>query len=146
MRHLLGFRWADPRRSFAFRLTLVIVALVTVTVAGVTYMAVQIVQDNLRGQIGERFEAQATDVNDLVHVFLEGRVSQVQVMATSDAIVGSVDRRNASYPGGAEEALSEIQSLDERWIAAADDDPLVVSVIDPEENETAHWLADFLTS
>ena len=146
MRNILKLFWRGPHRSFAAKLTFVMILLVASTMIAVTFITVRIVNDKLTDQIGGTLEAQATDVNDLVHVFLEGKVSQVQVLATEHSIVGSIAQHNASYAGGDEDALAEIQALDERWIAADDDDPLLAGIIDPDGSETAHRLAEFLDS
>ncbi len=122
------------------------IVLVASTIIAATFVTVRTVNDRLTDQIGDTLEAKATDVNDLVHVFLEGKISQVQVLATERSIRESVAQRNASYGGGAEDAMLEIQSLDERWMAAADDDPLVIGTIDLEGTESAQQLAEFVDS
>ncbi len=138
-----------PRHwSFTIRLTLAIVLLVILTLSSVTIIVNRIVQITLTQQIGENFEAKAESLSDLVKVFFFEGVSQIQVLALSPDIKNALVARNESYMGNIQEIQVEIQAIDDLWLAAADDDPLIVSIINPDyaTNSVAYQLTNFLES
>lgn len=145
----LSLRSLDPRRSLTARMFLVAVLLVTATLAAVTFFTARTVRDRLSVQIGENFQAHADGLGELMGASLMEKVGQLQTLALSDTVRDGVAERNASYTDGPEEILAQIQSLDKRWLAAADDDPLIVNTtakdptVNPAGDQLAHFLAEF---
>ena len=92
-------RWFDPRRSFATRLAICIVILVTVTLAGVTYITTKIVQSALTDQIGENHQRHAESLSEFVALYLLENANELQALAVSHVIIDALAERNASYTG-----------------------------------------------
>ncbi len=139
-------RWFDPRRSFATRLALSIVILVTLTLAAVTYITTQIVQSELTDQIGENHQGHAESLSEFVALYLLENANELQALAVSHVITDALAERNASYTGPTALIQAEIQALDERWLAAPDDDPFILGITanDHSVNLAAHQLTQFL--
>ena len=139
-------RWFDPRRSFATRLAICIVILVTVTLAGVTYITTKIVQSALTDQIGENHQRHAESLSEFVALYLLENANELQALAVSHVIIDALAERNASYTGSTARIQTEIQAIDERWLAAPDDDPLILGITadDHAVNPAAHQLIQFL--
>ncbi len=141
-------RLINPRRSFATRLALAMAVLVALGVAAATFVTSEVVRSTVTDRTGENFQAQAESLNKLVALYLLEKVTELQVVASSDAIEEAVAARNTSYAAPPEQIQEEIQALDARWAGAADDDPLILSVTSTDKaiNPASHELASFLDS
>ena len=150
------FRWLDPRRSFATRVTLVIVSLILLTLAGATLVTLRVARTNLTEQAGHAFEGHAESLSELVQLYLTSNVSELQQLAAVNQLDQAAADRNASYSGDDASILVQLLALDEQWRTAADDDPLIRSVVlvggeherDPVKHAMtdpgSHSLAEFL--
>ena len=141
------FRWFNPRHwSFRTRLALVMSLLILVTLAGTTFINAWLAQPKLINQIGQSFQGQSENLSGLVGAFLQDKVTQIQVLATSDIIRDALADHNASYTDSEAQIQAEIRALDAAWQTAADDDLLVVRTISDDEimNPIGHGLVDFL--
>ena len=138
----------------ATKLTVIIVSLIVLTLAGATLITLRAVQSNLTGQVGGNFEDHAESVGQFVGLFLYSNANKVQVLSQSHSLHASTAERNASYQGSETQILAELQALDQRWQEAPDNDPLILSItfrkntadtVDPVHVQTAgRTLADFL--
>jgi|GEM_PF-1361927 len=141
--------WFNPRNwSFASRLTVIMISLVLLTLAGITYVTVTTVRDRLEEQISKSFLLQAKDLGGLVAGFFQENGTQLQVIAASQILQNVLTERNASYKGNQTEIENEILAVDKVWLTAADDDPLIVRTTsdDPTINPIGHELSQFLTT
>ena len=50
-------RWLDPRRTFGTRLTIIIVSLILLTLAGATLVTLRVARASLTDRVGENFQA-----------------------------------------------------------------------------------------
>ena len=66
---MIRFRWIDPRRSFAARVTFVIVSLILLTLAGATLVTLRVARTNLTEQAGHTFEGHAENLSELVQLY-----------------------------------------------------------------------------
>ncbi len=141
------FRWFDPRHwTFGTRLTLMVILVVSITLVGVTLINIRAMRTTLSEQVGEDFASEAVNLKELVKLFFQNKVSELQTLALADAIKGPVIVQNVAYTGSAEEIQAQIEAINIDWMAAADDDPLVVRVTNdnPTVNPAAARLALFL--
>ena len=131
--------------TLSTKLTAITVAMVVITLAGVTFIASRTIQSSVTQQIGEAFELEAEAISIEITSFLVGKIGQIQAIALVDAIKDAVIEKNASYSGTPAEIQSQIDALDAQWRAAADDDPLIRRTISPDEavNPIASQLVDF---
>lgn len=138
-------RFTPRHWSFATRLTTAAVVLIAVTIVAVILPVLQTVETHLVEQVGTNFEAQAINLNNLTSLFLLEKASQLRVLAKSELLQEAIITRNASYTGNEAEIMEGILQLDEQWITAADDDPLIAGVTagDLALNPAGHQLADF---
>ncbi len=141
-----AFRWWNPSNwSFVARLTLLIILLVAITLAAVTYITTNIVRDRLVAQAGQNFRAQADSLNDSIGAFFLERVGQLQVQSLSKVMAQILIDRNDSYQGSELDIFEEIQLLDAAWHEAPDQSELVSQVLSTNrfENPVAFRLDDF---
>lgn len=142
----LRSRWFDARSwSFAIRLTLSITLLTTATLAAVTYVTAPMVRDSLTDQIGESYMMQADSLSISVNSFLKEKVAQIATLALASSIGSELETRNAAYTSSEASILAEIQALDEQWVSADDDDPLIQSILttNPALNTTTFQIVDY---
>ena len=134
------------RGSIRVKLTVPTAIAILIALGAYSFIIVQSTQNALTEQVGESFVSHSEDHGDQIANFFLENAGQLQVLALSDILRAAVEERNASYDGSVSEILDEIQYLDKDWIAAGDDDPLVVSVIseDPTINPSTDTLLDFL--
>ena len=115
----------DPRSwSLTTRMTTGMAVLMIVVLAVVVGVTLRSVRTTLTEQVGETFAVQAEGLSDLVGAFFLEKVSQVQALGLVALVKERVAEQNAGYTGGQAEILAEISALDERWVAAPDDDSL----------------------
>ena len=136
----------DPRSwSLTTLTTTGIVALMILVLAVVVGVTIRSVQTTLSQQLGETFAVQAEGLGDLVGAYFLEKVSQVQALGLVELVKEEVVEQNADYMGSETEILAEIEALDQRWVAAADDDPFIQQIItsDPAVNPVAFQLKAF---
>ena len=138
-------KWLYPKNwPFVARLIVPITLLVILFLVGLTLLTTQQGQTTLSQQVGNNLETQAESLNQLMSLFLLGNVNEIQAVSLSEDLQHIVAERNAGYSGPQAEILQEIQQLDEAWLVAADDDPLIVNTINPDNNPIAHQLLRIL--
>ncbi len=76
----------------------------------------------------------------LIGEFLARELNKVQILALNELFLTSAIGRNTVYIGDDETTLQGLLATDDRWVDAADDDPLIVGIID---NTLAKQLRDF---
>lgn len=141
------FSWVRPRTwSFTIHLALTMVVLASVTLTGVTMVSIYRVQNALTEQIGHQLEAQAQSLNELVAFFLLDKVSDLRVLATSDALIAAAVAKNHAYHGSEAEIMEEILRLDTSWVESVDSNALIDAVTSQDEvqNPAAFQLGRFL--
>jgi len=145
---IYGVFVARQFRDYTLRTKLVtaFVAMVAITMGGMSLITLQTVRSALTEQIGENYTADAENLGRLVAGFLEAKTTEIVALAASDTIKDQLVERNQSYAGSADAILAEIQALDEQWVVASDDDPLIRAIITPDRaaNPTASQLMDYL--
>lgn len=137
----------DPRRSFAARIGLAIIVLVSLGLVATSLVTLTIVRTRVTTQVQSNFQAQAGGLQQLVALFLAEKATELLVLGESDTIQTAAAARNASY-GPNDESLPEVQRLDKHWLKASNDDPLIRSVTsrDRTVNAAAPSLTRFLDS
>jgi putative methionine-R-sulfoxide reductase with GAF domain len=108
------------------------VAVAAVAVVGVSLLTLQSMRTSFTEQIGQDYAVQAESVGRLIDVFFREKVTQIVTLETVDVVREQIEERNASYTGDPVSILAEIQALDERWVAADDDDPLILAITSPD--------------
>ncbi len=145
---IYGFFVARQFQNFSLRAKLVtaFVGISILLVVGISFITTRTVTEALTQEVGENFQVQAQSLRSEVNLFFHEKVSQMQALALVDGIKEQTESRNNSYTGTNEQILAEIQSLDEQWIAAADDDPFILEIITPDEesNPAGFQLKDYL--
>jgi HAMP domain-containing protein len=129
--------------------TKLIIAFMTVTIISmgmITGVVSLNVRNTLRLNIGQQFAALANDQLTLIENFFLEKISQLQVLRLSDILRETVEDQLDDYEGSQDEILAQILELDEHWLTAPDNDPLVMKVLTPDEdiNWAGEELEDFL--
>ncbi|MBN1976079.1 MAG: GAF domain-containing protein [Anaerolineae bacterium] len=121
-------------RDYPMSMKLIISLAMTAAIAvvGVSLIAIQTMRTSLTEQIGQDYAVQAESVGRLIDAFFKEKVSQIVTLETVDVVRKHVEERNASYTGDPTSILAEIQALDERWVKAGDDDPLILAITSPD--------------
>ena len=135
-------------RNYPMSMKLIIALAVTtaIVVVGVALIAFQTMRTSLTEQIGQDYAVQAESMGRLIDAFFKEKVSQIVTLETIDVLREQIEERNASYTGDAASILAEIQALDEQWVAAGDDDPLILAITspDPAANPATSQLRAYL--
>ena len=129
--------------------TKLIIAFVVVSLAtalGISQIASRTVRSSLVQEVGTSFVTQTGSLRNQVNLYFHEKVSQLQALALVDTVKSTLELRNDSYEGSTEEIIEQIQQLDELWLTAADDDPLISRVVTPDEatNPVSYQLYDYL--
>ncbi len=146
---MLAPRWLDPRRTFGTRLTIIIVSLLLLTLAGATLVTLRVARGSLTDQVGENFQGHAESLSELIDIYLTTNINEVQQLASNHALVSAAAERNATYQGSSDSILGQLLALDEQWASALNDDPLIQSVVvtgaqeDRVANPAGHTLSEF---
>jgi signal transduction histidine kinase len=138
-------RLAPYNWSIATRLTVAALIFFVITISVGRSLAIRTIQNNLVQQVGANFTAQATSLNNLTSLFLLEKVSQLQVLAESEQLQDTITNRNTVYTGNDAAIKEQLLALNQQWLAAAGQDPLVANVTttDLDRNPTTHQLAAF---
>jgi diguanylate cyclase (GGDEF)-like protein/PAS domain S-box-containing protein len=120
--------------------------LVFVSLAGLSFFIIKSVRSTLTEQIGDNFRTQADSLDDLETLYLVESVKELQALASSVAVRDAVRERNSSYSGSPEEITAGILALDDVWVTATEEDPLIATVTsrDQTTNQATHRLGEFL--
>ena len=111
------------------RLTIIIVSLLLLTLAGATLVTLHVARGSLTDQVGDNLQGRAESVSELVQLYLTANVNEVQQLAANRAIVEAAAQRNATYQGTSTNILTQLIALDEQWRSAPARDPLIQSVV-----------------
>lgn len=122
------------------------IAVAAIAVVGVSSVALQTMRTSFTEQIGQDYAVEAESLGHLVDSLFREKITQIVALTAVDVVKEQIEERNESYTGDPASILAEIQALDERWVAAGDDDPLILDVIspDPAVNLTTFQLKDYL--
>ncbi len=135
--------------SFGFRAKLLVPILILIgaIMLTVTVVVSTSLTSAMEAQIGSSFADLANAQLDVIDNFFLEKISQLQVLGINDKVKGEASLQNETYVGSQEQILAEILALDQAWIEAADNDPLVQGVISTDEaiNAAGEELEDFLT-
>jgi putative methionine-R-sulfoxide reductase with GAF domain len=145
---LFGYLAVHQFRDYPIGTKMIVtfIAVAAVAVVGVSLLTLQSMRTSFTEQIGQDYEVQAESVSRLIDAFFKEKVSQIVALETADVIRKQIEERNASYTGDQASILAEIQALDERWVAASDNDPLILAITspDPMVNSTTSQLRAYL--
>ncbi len=136
-------------RSIGFRLPILIMSLVALSLLGSTVFSALQSNRILTAQANERFARQAEGLSNEIRFYLEGSLEALQALAVSERIIESLENNKYLTAEGTpltqEQILAQIQNLDTQWRNAGDNDPLIARTIaDSEEtNVLAHQLYNF---
>jgi methyl-accepting chemotaxis protein len=132
--------------SMSAKLIVTFVAVAAIAVVGVSLLTLRTMRASFTEQIGQDYAVQAESLGRLIDSFFREKITQIVALPAVDVVKEQIEERNASYVGDPASILAEIQALDERWVAAGDDDPLILDIIspDPAVNLTAFQLKDYL--
>ena len=130
--------------SLQNKMLITFIGLMVLAIGTITLIITDRVENVLTERVGEGLLLQAHSNANLINTYFHEKVSQIQVLAFNDVIKENVEAKNDAYTGNAQEILSGIVALDEQWIAADENDPLLRSVLstDPEINEVTFQLSD----
>jgi methyl-accepting chemotaxis protein len=126
--------------SIQFRLPFFIITLLTISLLGSTIFGSVQTNRTLTQQANERFAAQSKQVAKEVQLLLEKSVASLQTLAASEGLVEPIGELNTRYvnadgtPLTEEQILTQVQTLDEQWRNAAENDPLVAQTIAQSED------------
>lgn len=128
------------------KLVIAFTAITIISLSIVTGAVTLSVRNTLQENVGQQFADLADEQLAIIDTFFLEKVSQLQVLRLNDLIRQTVEERNKIYAGSEEDILTEIIALDEYWLTAPDDDPLVVRAmtLDEEINRANDELTDFL--
>jgi PAS domain S-box-containing protein len=99
---------------------------VTVLAAGpISVLAIRATTAALAEQVGEGLVAVAETQAQNIGTVLAQRVIAMDAFALDEHPQAAVAAQNAAYSGGTREIEAELARLDEQWVAAGDDDPLI---------------------
>ena len=100
---------------------------------------------SLREQIGSSFAQMSASSADQISQTLVEQIHLLDTLTLDHMVWEELEMRNQAYEGTEQAILAEIAQLDERWMSASDDDPLVQrATTDNEEfNRIAYILHNF---
>ena len=144
---IIFYFWRRFRNyQLANKLIFAFIILSLTTALGISQVVSRTVRSSLTQEIGSNFVVQTGSLRNQVNLYFHEKVGQLQALALVDSVKEALEQRNDSYEGSAQEIINQIQQLDEQWVAAADDDPLISQVVTPDEeiNPTSYQLQDYL--
>ena len=135
-------------RNYTLRAKLIttFVGVTAVAVIGVSLVTFGAMRSAFEKQIGESYTVEVENLGRHVISFFEAKVTEITALTMVDVIKTELEARNQSYTGDADAILAEILALDEQWVDAGDNDPLIQSIIalDATLNSTTYQLMDYL--
>ncbi|MDH3944616.1 MAG: HAMP domain-containing protein, partial [Anaerolineae bacterium] len=139
----------NPRSwSLAVRFSLVIFLMAVISLSGLSWYTSSTSEQDMITEVGKNFQLQAETLNELTVSFFREKVTQLQALASMDAVTTLTRGKNASYVGNLDEIQDRIAELDELWINAPEGDTFVDSIISPSSwvNALTYQLLDFRES
>ncbi|MBN1305949.1 MAG: GAF domain-containing protein [Anaerolineales bacterium] len=124
-------------------ISFVIVSIISLGV--ITWMVTYTLQQTLRESVGTEFSNLSSSQRDVVYNYFLENIGQLQVLSEIDYLQDLVEERNNSYTGSTNEILGAIQNVDNQWVRAGDNDPLILGVISDHraQNPLAFQLHEF---
>jgi methyl-accepting chemotaxis protein len=138
-----SFRFNDL--PIAVKLVTVMVLIALLPLAVVSFINGYNTATSLRTQVGGSFaEVAASTAGQVSNVLIEN-IHLLELQARDDELWEELDETNRKYLGTEGGNLSQMAELDERWMAASDDSPMIQKVIsdDEEVNPLANRLHTF---
>ena len=128
------------------RLIIAFVVVSFITALGINQIVSRTVRSSLTESVGAYFVAQTGSLRSEINLYLHEKVGQLRALALADTLKDALEQRNSSYVGSTQDILGQIQTLDEQWRTAADDDPLIRLVVEPDDetNPAGYQLYDYL--
>jgi putative methionine-R-sulfoxide reductase with GAF domain len=126
--------------SLRIKLILAFSVVTLLAVSSISILNIRSTNAALSAQVGETLAGIAQSEAHKISAVLAERVSSMQSLALSEQVGAELEAQNAAYRGGTEDILAELAKLDEQWVAASDDDPLIQERLPgelAEEKETA---------
>lgn len=138
----------DPRRSFAIRIGLVIILLVSFTLTAWSVVTLLSVRQSVTAQTKSAFQTKSQALERLISLFLSQKAIQLSVLAQDDSIREAIITRNNSYGVSEDDAISIVRGLDEHWIHAPPEDPFIATIVSRDRwvNPVSYRLGVFLHS
>lgn len=137
-------RWRRPGDwPILVKILLSMVAVVMLALGVATAVNAFTLYTDLREQISAEFESLATtQVNHLGDI-LSKQFTLLNSVALIHRVQDAAEAASAGYSGDAAVIEAELLDMDQQWLAAADNSPLVQSVVDPQTNALTRQLQDF---
>jgi GAF domain-containing protein/HAMP domain-containing protein len=140
-------RWFRPGDWPIWVKTLVgVVAVVTLALSITGFINARTLQTRLRERIGAEFETLANSEVSAIGEILSKQIIVLQGIALNDLVKESAATATASYSGDLPAVEAQLLAIDDEWRAAADDSPLVQSIVDPASNRLTSQLLNFATA
>jgi PAS domain S-box-containing protein len=131
-------------RSLRVKLTLVFLALMTLSVAAVAFFSARATRAELTTNVGANLHATAQSSALAVGDLLARQVDTLQAFGLSKVVQDGVAAANAAYAGAPDAIQARISALDQQWIAAGDSDPLIQTRLTNDvASELREYHADF---
>ncbi|PIE81454.1 MAG: hypothetical protein CSA11_03710 [Chloroflexi bacterium] len=134
-------------RDYMLRTKMIIafIAVGVVVTVSVSVVSVLTLRPSMTVQIGETLTVKADGLSRLVVSFFLDKTNQIIAISETDIIGDLLEVQNGSYRGSEADIRAELQALDEQWVAAADDDPLIqaVTTSDRTLNPLAYQLVEY---
>jgi methyl-accepting chemotaxis protein len=129
----------------AAKLIAVMILIALVPLAATSFINANNTSRALRTQIGDSFAQMSASGADQISQTLAEQVHLLDTMTLNHMVWEELEMRNQAYEGTEQAILSEIAQLDEQWMSAPDDDPLIQrATSDREEfNRVAYILHSF---
>lgn len=128
------------------KLVVAFVGVSFVIVMGISQVVTRVVRSSLTEDIGAALTIETGGLRNEVDLFFHEKAGQIQTLVLIDSFKEQLAERNASYSGSAADIQAEIEQLDEQWLVASDDDPLITQVTsaNADINPLAFQLYDYL--
>jgi methyl-accepting chemotaxis protein len=132
--------------SLTAKLVLVTVGLVLLTLLVTTVLSTQSASNGVTQQTRLTLSNKADNLGQLVGLFLQDKLNQIQTITLAPGVHDGTKSRNASYKGADAANINQIQQLDTRWRNAKDNDSLIVKVLSTDDavNTSGEPLADLV--
>jgi GAF domain-containing protein/HAMP domain-containing protein len=108
-----------------------------------TYINSRSLESGLRERIGAEFESLAKSQIDHLADILSEQMTMLRSITLIDNVRDDVARATAQYSGNAAEIADYLAARDRLWQGATNRGSLILSVVDPDQNDLAAQLLDF---
>lgn len=117
------------RKSLSLKLIFAFLLVAAAAIAAVSLIQTMQVSSALIDDSGRLLRARAEAEARLVGATLDNQITRLRGLAVGDELRAAATGHEASYPTDDAAARRQISAADARWPAAADDDPLITSVL-----------------